>query len=257
MRTPLTRIVSIVAVASLSSVATPIHGQQGATPLPAAACASLQGMSIPALAIGLPTGGAVVQTAVAVAAIAKGNPNGDFCKVTGIVKPKNPSSPNLEFEVNLPAAWNRRALQMGGGGYNGTLVTGLTGFTLQPANVDNPLKQGFVTLGTDGGHKSAAGFDGSFAMDDEALAQLRQGVGEEGARRRDRDHQEGVRPRTRAVLFHRRLAGRSRGARCGRALFRTTTTASSRTIPRTTSRCCTWDRSMPAARCTRAAARRG
>ena len=43
------------------------------------------------------------------------------------------------------AAWNRRVLQMGGGGYNGTLVTGLTGFTLQPANVDNPLKQGFVT----------------------------------------------------------------------------------------------------------------
>ena len=94
---------------------------------------------------------------------AKDNPNGDFCKVTGIVKPKNPTSPNLEFEVNLPVAWNRRVLQMGGGGYDGTLVTGLDGFTLQPANVDNPLKQGFVTVGTDGGHKSAAGFDGSFA----------------------------------------------------------------------------------------------
>ena len=58
---------------------------------------------------------------------------------------------------------------MGGGGYNGTLVTGLGPFTLQPANVDNALKQGFVTLGTDGGHKSTAGFDGTFAMDDEAL----------------------------------------------------------------------------------------
>ena len=43
---------------------------------------------------------------------------------------------------------------------------------------------------------------------------LRQGVGEEGARRRDRDHQEGVRPRARALVFHRRLAGRPRGARC-------------------------------------------
>src|SRR4029077_7231032 len=116
------------------------------------------------------TSGAEVQTAVLVAAAAPGNANGEYCKVTGIVKPKNPSSPNLEFEVNLPAAWNRRALQMGGGGYNGTLVTGLTGFTLQPANVENPLKQGYVTLGRDGGHKSAAGFDGSFAADDEALA---------------------------------------------------------------------------------------
>ena len=85
-------------------------------PLPATACASLQGMSIPAMALRLPTGGAAVQTAVAVSTTAKDNPNGDFCKVTGIVKPKNPTSPNLEFEVNLPNAWNRRVLQMGGGG---------------------------------------------------------------------------------------------------------------------------------------------
>ena len=48
-------------------------------------------------------------------------------------------------------------------------VTGLAGFTLQPANVENPLKQGFVTVGTDGGHKAPPGFDGSFATDDEAL----------------------------------------------------------------------------------------
>jgi pimeloyl-ACP methyl ester carboxylesterase len=140
------------------------------TALPTGACTSLTGMAIAASDIGLPTSGAEVQAATMVAASAANNPNGDYCKVTGIVKPKNPSSPNLEFEVNLPAQWNRRALQMGGGGYNGTLVTGLTGFTLQPATVDNPLKQGYVTLGSDGGHKSTAGFDGRFAMDDEALA---------------------------------------------------------------------------------------
>ncbi len=169
VRTPLSRIASIVAVVSMSSVATPIHGQESATPLPSSACASLQGMSIPATALRLPTSGAEVQTAVTVSATTKDNPNGDFCKVTGIVKPNNPTSPNLEFEVNLPLAWNRRVLQMGGGGYNGSLVTGLGGFTLQPANVDNPLKQGFVTVGTDGGHKSPPGFDGSFGMDDEAL----------------------------------------------------------------------------------------
>ena len=161
---------NILLTISLVSLCTSALAQGASTPLPAATCASLQDMSIPALALRLPTGGAVVQSAVAVSATAKDNPNGDFCKVTGIVKPKNPTSPSLEFEVNLPAAWNRRVLQMGGGGYNGTLVTGLGGFTLQPANVDNPLKQGFVTVGTDGGHKSAAGFDGSFAMDDEALA---------------------------------------------------------------------------------------
>jgi hypothetical protein len=143
---------------------------QDTTALPPGACASLQGMAIAAASIGLPTSGAEVQTAAMVAATAASNPNGDYCKVTGIVKPKNPSSPPLEFEVNLPASWNRRAVQMGGGGLNGVLVTGLTPFTLQPASVDNPLKQGYVTLGSDGGHKSTIAFDGRFALDDEALA---------------------------------------------------------------------------------------
>jgi pimeloyl-ACP methyl ester carboxylesterase len=132
-------------------------------------CATLQGFSIPASAIGLPNGGAVVETAAFVAASDSGNLNGDFCKITGIVKPHNPSSPNLEFEVNLPAAWNRRALQMGGGGYDGSVVTGLTLYANQTPNADTPLKQGFVTLGSNGGHKGKPGFDGSFGMDDEAL----------------------------------------------------------------------------------------
>ena len=132
-------------------------------------CTSLQGFSIPGSAIGLPSSGAIVQTAVFVAASENGNINGDFCKVTGIVKPRNPGSPNLEFEVNLPAAWNRRALQMGGGGYDGSLVTGLTLYSNQAPNSDTPLKQGYVTLGSDGGHKGKPGFDGSFGLDDEAL----------------------------------------------------------------------------------------
>ena len=161
-----------VAVPTLmvAALMVPLGAADETTALPGAACSSLQGMTIAAPAIGLPTSGAEVQTAAMVAASTANNANGDYCKVTGIVKPKNPSSPNLEFEVNLPASWNRRALQMGGGGYNGTLVTGLAGFTLQPAGVDNPLKQGYVTLGSDGGHKSTQGFDGRFAMDDEALA---------------------------------------------------------------------------------------
>jgi pimeloyl-ACP methyl ester carboxylesterase len=159
----------IALTASLASVAFTGLAQEGATPLASSVCASLQGLSIPASAIGLPTSGAVVETAVAVGASDQGNVNGAYCKVVGIVKPQSPTSPNIEFEVNLPQSWNRRALQMGGGGYNGTLVTGLGAFTLQPASVDNPLKQGFVTLGTDGGHKSTQGFDGSFAFDDEAL----------------------------------------------------------------------------------------
>jgi feruloyl esterase len=144
-------------------------GNQESIRLSRETCTGLQGFSIPASAIGLASGGAVVQAAVFVGAADTGNSNGDFCKVTGIVKPHNPSSPNLEFEVNLPQAWNRRALQMGGGGYDGSLVTGLTQYSNQTPNGDSPLKQGYVTLGSDGGHQGKAGFDGSFGMDDEAL----------------------------------------------------------------------------------------
>ncbi len=132
-------------------------------------CGALQGLAIPASAIGLATGGAVVQAAGAVAADEKDNPNGDYCQVTGIVMPHDPKSPAMRFEVNLPLAWNGRALQFGGGAYDGTLVTGLGPFTLQPADVPNALKQGYVTLGGDGGHQSGAGFDGRFGLDDEAL----------------------------------------------------------------------------------------
>src|SRR5579884_3889820 len=132
-------------------------------------CAALQGFSIPASAIGLPSSGAVVQSATFVGASAEKNINGDFCKVTGVVKPHHPGSPDLEFEVNLPAAWNRRALQMGGGGYDGSLVTGLTQYSNESPNSDTPLKQGYVTLGSDGGHKGKPGFDGTFGLDDEAL----------------------------------------------------------------------------------------
>jgi pimeloyl-ACP methyl ester carboxylesterase len=161
---------ALVVPALLMTTLVPLGAVDETTSFSVATCEGLRGMTIPAASIGLPTSGAEVQAADQVGATFSNNPNGAYCKVTGIVKPKNPMSPSLEFEVNLPFTWNRRVVQMGGGGYNGTLVTGLTGFTLQPASVANPLRQGYVTLGSDGGHKSSAGFDGRFAMDDEALA---------------------------------------------------------------------------------------
>src|SRR5215813_780622 len=151
-----------VAAPAFAADETPVRMEVGV-------CAGLKDFSIPASAIGLPTSGAVVQTAASVNASDQGNVNGDFCKVIGIVKPQHAGSPSLEFEVNLPLTWNRRVLQMGGGGYDGSLVTGLALFTLQPPNTPTPLKQGFVTLGGDGGHKGTQNFDGSFGMNDEAL----------------------------------------------------------------------------------------
>jgi len=142
---------------------------EGVTARLAADCTSLRGFTIPASAIGLPTGGATVESAEAVRASEPRNADGDFCKVTGIIRNATASTAVFEFEVNLPDAWNGRALQMGGGGYDGSLVTGLGPYTLQLPGEDTPLKRGYVTLGSNGGHRGGRGFDGRFGLDDEAL----------------------------------------------------------------------------------------
>jgi len=159
-----TLVVAVIALFSLTGRAQDTTTKLGMD------CALLKGMTIPASAIGLPTGGAAIQTAVAMKAADDKNANGDFCKVTGTIANSTPSTAVFEFEVNLPDTWNRRVLQMGGGGYDGTLITGLTTYTMQPAAQETPLKQGYVTLGSNGGHKGGPGFDGTFGLDDEALA---------------------------------------------------------------------------------------
>jgi pimeloyl-ACP methyl ester carboxylesterase len=135
----------------------------------AANCASLKGFTIPAAAIALPTRGAIVESAVAVRASAPRNVDGDFCKVKGIIRNATASTAVFEFEVNLPDEWNGRALQMGGGGYDGSLVTALGPYTLQLPGEETPLRRGYVTLGSNGGHRGGRGFDGRFGLDDEAL----------------------------------------------------------------------------------------
>jgi len=136
---------------------------------PEQACIELQGLKISAAQIGLPTSGAEVRSAKLVTADAADNKLGEYCLVKGVIAPVDQSAPGIEFEVNLPTKWNFKALQMGGGGYDGTLVTGLGREGLQLSTTELPLQQGYVTLGSDGGHKGGPGFDGTFALNDEAL----------------------------------------------------------------------------------------
>jgi len=154
-------------------VATALSGAganaQALTPTPTEACFKFTGTFLPASAIGLPTSGAIVKTAALVAADAQDNPNGEYCAVKGVIVPVSADAPNMEFQVNLPTKWNAKAVQFGGGGFDGVLVTGLGPAGLQSANVPTPLKQGYVTLGSDGGHKGSNPFDGSFGLNDEAL----------------------------------------------------------------------------------------
>ncbi len=133
------------------------------------ACARLRGATIPSASIGLPTSGATIASAELVAAGAPDNTNGEYCKVQGAIHPVTYRAPDINFEVNLPNQWNGKSLQFGGGGFNGTVVTGLGHYAKQPESEATPLARGYVTLGSDSGHRSRGAFDGSFFLFDEAL----------------------------------------------------------------------------------------
>lgn len=135
----------------------------------AAACAETAGVTLAANTIGVASGEASIKTASFVKATDTGNANGDFCKVLGSIKPLSANAPVINFEVNLPAVWNARIVQIGGGGFNGTLVTGLDPMNFAPTEGKTPLAQGYMTLGDDSGHVGGV-TDGAFAVNDEALA---------------------------------------------------------------------------------------
>jgi hypothetical protein len=98
------------------------------------------------------------------------NQNGEFCKILGAIHPLDIAAPDITFEVNLPTGWNGKALHYGGGGYDGTLITGLAKTRCSKPGVATPLMRGYVTFGSDSGHQSPSVADGSFAMNAEALA---------------------------------------------------------------------------------------
>jgi Tannase and feruloyl esterase len=134
-----TALLSAAFVASCAGAAL----AQTAASSPQEACTKLAGTFIPPGAIGLPTSGAVVQSARLVAVDAADNPNCEYCAVRGVVVPVSAAAPNMEFEVNLPTNWNNKALQLGGGGFDGVLVTGLGPAGLQPARpAEQSLQRG-------------------------------------------------------------------------------------------------------------------
>ena len=69
-----------------------------------------------------------------------------YCVVDGSIAPvdRAPSAKPILFRVALPASWNRRAAQIGGGGTNG-VIPNLTG---------EPLQRGFAAYGSDSGHQN-------------------------------------------------------------------------------------------------------
>ncbi len=128
-------------------------------------CAALEGVSLPPAAIGLLTTGATI---VSAAMTDSSDPNGEFCKIVGAIHPVDKNAPEINFQLNVPSNWNGKALQLGGGGYDGTVVTGLAANFLGRDAVQ-PLERGYATFGSDSGHKGATA-DASFGANDEALA---------------------------------------------------------------------------------------
>ncbi len=141
-------------------------------------CSDLKSLTVSASAIGLPSRGAAIKSADVVAGADRAiDANGavipaspEFCKILGTMAPVDPSAPVINFQVNLPTTWNGKALQYGGGGFNGTLITGLGPAPDAPPGGPTPLAQGYVTFGTDSGHQAAALPEPqAFALNDEAL----------------------------------------------------------------------------------------
>ena len=110
-------------------------------------CGPLHGMVIDAGQIGLPTRGAVVTSARH-----KGNAANGFCKVMGQIRSVDPKAMPIRFQVDLPDTWNGKAVQFGGGAFDGYIPPIDRATALGDRRAATPLQRGFATLGSDSGH---------------------------------------------------------------------------------------------------------
>jgi feruloyl esterase len=78
------------------------------------------------------------------------------CRIDGVFAPVDtaPTARPINFRVILPASWNRRGAQMGGGGNNG-IIPNLAGGEFG-AGGPTLLQRGFATYGSDSGHQLPA-----------------------------------------------------------------------------------------------------
>jgi pimeloyl-ACP methyl ester carboxylesterase len=77
-----------------------------------------------------------------------------YCKVMGRIHPVDPSADDIRFELNLPERWNGKALQYGGGTFDGYIgaSAGLGRTAVGLKSQATPLTRGYATFGSDSGH---------------------------------------------------------------------------------------------------------
>lgn len=135
-------------------------GDDSPLPVPEAAalrqaCPALSGTTVAASDIGIASGAASVTSAKIVAAATNGSLP-EYCELQGSIAPLGAGADPIRFQLNLPLAWNEKAVMHGGGGFNGSLITGLSALRDAPAGLPLPVARGYATYGTDSGHDGTA-----------------------------------------------------------------------------------------------------
>ncbi|HEX6468197.1 MAG TPA: tannase/feruloyl esterase family alpha/beta hydrolase [Streptosporangiaceae bacterium] len=135
-------------------------------------CAGLDQMTIPASVISLPTRGGRVESASVTTSVLGGE-TVEYCQVDADIFPVDPAAPDIKMRVALPSGWNRKAVEFGGGGYNGTIPDLKQNVPFGPTDQPVPLARRYATFASDSGHQqiptAPPSLDGSFGVNDEAL----------------------------------------------------------------------------------------
>lgn len=118
----------------------------------AQACPGMAGKTVSATQIGLASGSATVSSAVLVPAVTTAPAFAEYCKVQGSIAPLTAGADPIRFQLNLPTTWNEKAVMVGGGGFNGTLIDAVAPIRDAAPGQPQPITQGFTTFGTDSGH---------------------------------------------------------------------------------------------------------
>lgn len=131
---------------------------------PRVACADMQGKTVAASSIGLPSGGATVTSATLIAAAGRVP---EYCAIQGAIAPVDKAAPDIRFQVSIPTLWNQKSWHAGGGGTNGSIPAVVSNpgrggaFGINPPGTPPLLAEGYALYGSDSGHAAGRGPAGS------------------------------------------------------------------------------------------------
>lgn len=131
-------------------------------------CEAFEGTRVAARDMTIASRGAVIESATWQAPeSSEGLP--ERCELQGRIRMLDREAPDINFQVNLPTAWNRGSVQYGGSGFNGTLVTGLDNIPGSNGGPLKPITRGYATYGDDGGTATTPSLPGYFGLNPTAL----------------------------------------------------------------------------------------